>query len=179
MPIEKRAMFAQLPKFLETLKQEVVNEDSPIWDAAFKPPLGQLLNQQRKREKDSIASTSSSHSAGHGRKYGEPSSKKYKRESDTNDQDLTDEMVLKAIKRINETNCANNLELISTVNVPRDEAAKLEEQRGDIEFHIVGNSLTRPVSKQSMLWLLGLHSVFALQLTRMPREYLSQLLFDP
>lgn len=189
MPVEKRAMFAQLPKFLETLKQEIVNEDSPIWDATFKPPLGQLLNQQRKREKDSVAggpSSSSSSAAGnaaaaHSKKYGEPSSKKYKRESaDANqDQDLTDEMVVKAIKRINETNCANNLELVLAVNVPRDEAAKLEEQRREIEFHIVGNSLTRPVSKQSMLWLLGLHSVFAHQLTRMPREYISQLVFDP
>lgn len=30
-----------------------------------------------------------------------------------------------------------------------------------------------------MLWLLGLHSVFAHQLTEMPREYISQLVFDP
>lgn len=182
MPVDKRAMFAQLPKFLETLKQEVVNEDSPIWDTSFKPPLGQLLNQQRKREKDSVAGPSSSSSAAaaaaQAKKYGEPSSKKLKRETDAN-EDLTDEMVIKAIKRINETNCANNLELVLTVNVPRDEAAKLEEQRREIEFHIVGNSLTRPVSKQSMLWLLGLHSVFAHQLTRMPREYISQLVFDP
>lgn len=178
MPIEKRAMFAQLPKFLETLKQEVVNEDSPIWDATFKPPLGQLLNQQRKREKDSNAAGAST-SGQQGKKYGEPSAKKYKRDSDANDQDLTDEMVLKAIKRINETNSANNLALVVPVNVPRDEAAKLEEQWRQIEFHIVGNSLTRPVSKQSMLWLLGLHSVFAHQLTRMPREYISQLVFDP
>lgn len=65
------------------------------------------------------------------------------------------------------------------VNPPRDEDAKAEEQRREIEFHIVGNSLTRPVSKQSMLWLLGLHSVFAHQLPRMPREYISQLVFDP
>lgn len=54
-----------------------------------------------------------------------------------------------------------------------------EENRREIEFHIVGNSLTRPVSKQSMLWLLGLHSVFDHQLPEMPREYISQLVFDP
>lgn len=58
-------------------------------------------------------------------------------------------------------------------------AAKAQEQRGEIEFHVLGNSLTHPVSKQSMLWLLGLHSVFAHQLTEMPREYISQLVFDP
>lgn len=58
-------------------------------------------------------------------------------------------------------------------------AAKAQEQRGEIQFHILGNSLTHPVTKQSMLWLLGLHSVFAHQLTEMPREYISQLVFDP
>ncbi|KAJ6647259.1 Histone acetyltransferase KAT2A, partial [Pseudolycoriella hygida] len=57
--------------------------------------------------------------------------------------------------------------------------AKAQEQRGEIEFHVLGNSLSHPVSKQSMLWLLGLHSVFAHQLTEMPREYISQLVFDP
>lgn len=183
MPVDKRAMFAQLPKFLETLKQEVVNEESPIWDAAFKPPLNQTLSQQRKRDKDAAAaaggpSTSAASTSAQAKKYGEPNSKKPKRDPDIND-DLTDDMVIRAIKRINETNCANNLELVVTKNVPRDESAKLEEQRREIEFHIVGNSLTRPVSKQSMLWLLGLHSVFAHQFTRMPREYISQLVFDP
>lgn len=125
MPVEKRAMFAQLPKFLETLKQEVVNEESPIWDPTFKPPLGLLL--QRKREKDSsagtaassstaIASASASSSNICGKKYNEPSSsKKYKRDTSTtssNDgDDLTDEVVLKAIKRINESNYANKIEV--------------------------------------------------------------------
>jgi hypothetical protein len=38
---------------------------------------------------------------------------------------------------------------------PRDEAAKLEEQRKMIEFHVIGNSLTGAVNKQTMLWLIG------------------------
>lgn len=126
MPVEKRAMFAQLPKFLETLKQEVVNEESPIWDPTFKPPLGLLL--QRKREKDSsgiaiaatnltaVASAAASTSNICGKKYNEPSSsKKYKRDtsttSSTDGDDLTDEIVLKAIKCINESNYANKIEV--------------------------------------------------------------------
>lgn len=38
MPIERRSMLVQLPKFLDALKHEVVNEESPIWDPNFKPP---------------------------------------------------------------------------------------------------------------------------------------------
>ncbi|KPJ20852.1 Histone acetyltransferase KAT2A [Papilio machaon] len=41
------------------------------------------------------------------------------------------------------------------MQAPRDEAAKLEEQRKMIEFHVIGNSLTGPVNKQTMLWLIG------------------------
>ncbi len=71
------------------------------------------------------------------------------------------------------------LDAIFPPNAPRDETPKLEESRKIIEFHIVGNSLTQPVSKQTMLWLIGLHNVFSHQLTRMPMEYISQLVFDP
>jgi hypothetical protein len=33
-------------------------------------------------------------------------------------------------------------------HAPRDEAAKLEEARGEIQFHVVSNSLTEKVPKQ-------------------------------
>ncbi|GBP43054.1 Histone acetyltransferase KAT2A [Eumeta japonica] len=65
------------------------------------------------------------------------------------------------------------------MQAPRDEAAKLEEQRKLIEFHVIGNSLTGPVNKQTMLWLIGLHNVFSHQLPEMTKEYISQLVFDP
>lgn len=260
---EKRASHAQLPKFLEILKQEVVNDDSPIWDEKFKPASSQFMHH-RKREREAaaaavaaaagtaatatsgtastaaaaaaVAGPSTSTGSGTSRKYGDqPStSKKYKRnesQSDSKyqlqqqllqqqqqqaaaaaaataaaaiasaaaataaaaaqqqqqatgsvssvDDDLTDDMVLLAIKQINETNYVNNLDVVLAVDTPRDETVKAQELRGEIELHIVGNSLTRPVSKQSMLWLLGLHSVFAYQLPVMPREYISHLVFDP
>lgn len=56
--------------------------------------------------------------------------------------------------------------------------AKLEEASGTIEFFLVGNSLTQKVSKQTMLWLIGLQNVFSHQLPRMPMEYISRLVFD-
>ncbi|CAG0882237.1 unnamed protein product [Darwinula stevensoni] len=61
----------------------------------------------------------------------------------------------------------------------RDAAAKAEERQSIIEFHVVGNSLTRPVDRQTLLWLLNLQDVFAHQLPRMPKEYITRLVFDP
>lgn len=163
MPIERRAMLSYLPKFLESLKNEVVNEESPIWDPNFKQPIGLMM--QRKRDREQLSANSK-----------KPESKKQKREDG---DEVSDEIVLETINRINDASYANKNEIVFPVNAPRDEAAKAEEKRGEIEFHIVGNSLTRPITKQSMLWLLGLQSVFSHQLPDMPREYITQLVFDP
>ena len=48
-----------------------------------------------------------------------------------------------------------------------------------IEFHCVANSLTEKVPKQTMLWLIALQNVFSHQLPRMPKEYITRLVFDP
>lgn len=165
MPPEKRSVLAQLPRFLEALKHEVVDEESLIWDISFKP-VSLLL--QRKRHNETLGPTSS--------KKGVEANKRIKREDN---EDLSDDVIIRALNKINESNNVNRTEIVFPVNAPRDEAAKGEENRGEIEFHIVGNSLTKPVSKESMLWLLGLHNVFAHQLPGMPREYISQLVFDP
>jgi len=61
----------------------------------------------------------------------------------------------------------------------RDESAKVEEQKGLISFHVIGNSLTHTVDKRTMLWLIGLQNVFSYQLPRMPKEYITRLVFDP
>ncbi|XP_054270725.1 histone acetyltransferase KAT2A [Macrosteles quadrilineatus] len=61
---------------------------------------------------------------------------------------------------------------------PRDEVAKQEEAAGVIEFFLVGNSLTKKVTKQTILWLIGLQNVFSHQLPKMPVEYISRLVFD-
>lgn len=167
MPVEKRSVLAQLPRFLEALKHEVVDEESLIWDISFKPS---SLLLQRKRLNDISVPNSS-------KKALDPAIKRIKRDPDA--EDLTDDVVVKVLAKVNDGNSVNRTEIVFPVNAPRDEAAKAEENRGEIEFHIVGNSLTAPVSKESMLWLLGLHNVFAHQLPGMPREYISQLVFDP
>lgn len=61
----------------------------------------------------------------------------------------------------------------------RDEHARCEERRGVIEFHVVGNSLKRPILRQTAMWLVGLQNVFSYQLPRMPKEYITRLVFDP
>lgn len=111
---------------------------------------------------------------------GEQSYKKVKKEAEN--EDLSEEAFQKALKQINESkSSAVNTEVLYPVNtrMSRDENVKAEESRREIEFHIIGNSLTKPVSKQSMLWLLGLHTIFSHHLTEMPKEYISQLVFDP
>lgn len=64
-------------------------------------------------------------------------------------------------------------------NSARDEAARSEETKGIIEFHIVANSFSKPISKQCANWLIGLQNVFSHQLPRMPKEYIARLVFDP
>uniref|UniRef100_A0A4W3KGH5 Histone acetyltransferase n=1 Tax=Callorhinchus milii TaxID=7868 RepID=A0A4W3KGH5_CALMI len=66
-----------------------------------------------------------------------------------------------------------------SAHAARDEAARLEERRGVIEFHVVGNSLNQKPNKKMMMWLVGLQNVFSHQLPRMPKEYITRLVFDP
>lgn len=70
--------------------------------------------------------------------------------------------------------------MVFSENTPAtDEAPKMEEKRNIIQLHVIGNSLTEPVPKQTMMWLIGLQDVFSYHLPRMPRTYITQLLFDP
>lgn len=60
----------------------------------------------------------------------------------------------------------------------RDEAARKEESKRIISCHVVANSLSAGVSKETMMWLIGLQNVFSHQLPRMPKEYITRLVFD-
>lgn len=161
-----------MPKFLEAFKQELLKDDSCIWDPSYRSPLSYLMHQRKRQQEAAMASNK--------RFNGEQSYKKVKKEAEN--EDLSEEAFQKALKQINESkSSAVNTEVLYPVNtrMSRDENVKAEESRREIEFHIIGNSLTKPVSKQSMLWLLGLHTIFSHHLTEMPKEYISQLVFDP
>ncbi|KPI98197.1 Histone acetyltransferase KAT2A [Papilio xuthus] len=95
------------------------------------------------------------------------------------DDDVSERTVAEIVATITDPNYMCGPDALFQMQAPRDEAAKLEEQRKMIEFHVIGNSLTGPVNKQTMLWLIGLHNVFSHQLPEMTKEYISQLVFDP
>ncbi|XP_014664151.1 PREDICTED: histone acetyltransferase KAT2A-like isoform X2 [Priapulus caudatus] len=61
----------------------------------------------------------------------------------------------------------------------RDEAARQQEKKGLIKFHVVGNSFSQKPSREVLIWLVGLQNVFSHQLPRMPKEYITRLVFDP
>ncbi|KAJ8687563.1 hypothetical protein QAD02_023357 [Eretmocerus hayati] len=203
MSAEKRVLvLTHFPRFLSMLEVEIYSENSPIWDPEFKQVLPahlQLsyeakLNQNRRAvgefEKVTVAPndkdnfTTINLSPGMKKLQGKRShsdmrSDSKRRRTDEVFEDLPEETVMKIIATIKDPNYMFGLDAIFPPNAPRDETPKFEESKKLIEFHIVGNSLTQPVSKQTMLWLIGLHNVFSHQLTRMPMEYISQLVFDP
>ncbi|EZA59369.1 hypothetical protein DMN91_008483 [Ooceraea biroi] len=199
---EKRVLvLTHFPKFLSLLEAEIYSDNSPIWDPEFKqPPPSHLQatieskgHQARKmgefekvtvtpNEKDNFMTINIS-----------PGLKKMQEKRPNSDgrldakrrkneetfEDLPDETVAEIVASINDTSYMSRSDAVFPPNVPRDETAKMEESQKIIEFHVVKNSLTRPVSKQTMLWLIGLQDIFSHQLPKTPKEYITQLLFDP
>lgn len=165
LPAEKLIVFESLPKFLEDFRVEISNENSAIFDVTFKPVFSSpSTSTSIKRELEANLDQKSC-------------AKRLKK--DIVGDDLPDGTVSKVLSRINEDDYKAQMEICATVNMAaRDEAAKGEEMRNEISFHVIGNSLTKQVPKQSMLWLLGLQNVFAHQLPGMPKEYITQLVFD-
>lgn len=182
------------------LEVEIYADNSPIWDPEFKqvPPshlqvaLEAKNNQGRRSEfekvtlppndKDNFTTINISPGVkrlGEKRSHSEGRNESKRRKNEEAFEDLPEETVMEIVATINDPNYMCGPDAVFPPNVPRDETAKIEESRKIIEFHVIGNSLTQPVSKQTMLWLIGLHNVFSHQLPKMPMEYISQLVFDP
>ncbi|XP_065836965.1 histone acetyltransferase KAT2A-like [Oscarella lobularis] len=71
------------------------------------------------------------------------------------------------------------------VHTARDDAARDEERRGIISFHIISNAPgLLPVHgdlrerRQHLIWLIEMKNVFSHQLPRMPKEYITRVVFD-
>lgn len=165
LPADKQMLLERLPKFLDNLREELLNEKSEIFNPSFKPTqlVAPSAYSRTKRSTD----------------YSDVriAAKRMKKES----EDLPDEVVLKALSRINDPNTQNRNDihvLNSVVHAARDEAAKAEEKRGDIEFHVVGNSIMNKISQTQKKWLLDLKNVFAHRLPRMPKDYIAQQVMD-
>lgn len=106
----------------------------------------------------------------------EPVSKKIK--SEPIEDGLTESQVVRLFNLVKNKTASNPTSLLLE-NAARDEAARNEELKGLIEFHIVSNVLNRRISTENQIWLVGLLNVFSHQLPRMPKEYIARLVFDP
>lgn len=204
MPPEKRVLvLTHFPRFLALLEEEIFSSNSPIWDPEFKqiPPnhLQAIFDNKnstgRRGEFERVTASGDSKdgfttvqlSSGSIKTEGgkrasdtvTASSAKRRRVADDTADDVSERTVADIVATITDPNYMCGPDALFQMQAPRDEAAKSEEQRKMIEFHVIGNSLTGPVNKQTMLWLIGLHNVFSHQLPEMTKEYISQLVFDP
>ncbi|XP_040208914.1 histone acetyltransferase KAT2B isoform X2 [Rana temporaria] len=192
-------------RFLSMLEEEVYSPNSPIWDEDFMSSSSRtselgiqavITNPPVSRTIPYVASPSSvdqsnsgslspsgkpalESSLGDKRKSSEPySAEESKRPRTVGDIPI--ELINEVMSTITDPAAMLGPEtsFLSAISA-RDEAARLEERRGVIEFHVVGNSLNQKPNKKIMIWLVGLQNVFSHQLPRMPKEYITRLVFDP
>uniref|UniRef100_A0AAR2LI43 histone acetyltransferase n=1 Tax=Pygocentrus nattereri TaxID=42514 RepID=A0AAR2LI43_PYGNA len=196
LPPEKRTLIlTHFPKFLSMLEEEIYGENSPIWDADFTMPAseGAQLGPQtvlspvavsgsplRKGPAGSALDTATSEPI--------PGEKRKLPEALTLEDakrirvmgDIPMELVNEVMMTITDPAAMLGPETsLLSANAARDETARLEERRGIIEFHVIGNSLSQKSNKKILMWLVGLQNVFSHQLPRMPKEYITRLVFDP
>ncbi|XP_043236674.1 histone acetyltransferase KAT2A-like [Amphibalanus amphitrite] len=182
MAKDKRLLIlAHMPRFLSLLEEEVYGNSTTIFDVDFKPPTQPQKPLEVKSE-PSPGPTAAEDTAGRRRPEkraaaDEPdrAAKRPRPEDDVSEEQV--QQILEAIEDPSRRSVGQ--ESLFLENAARDEAAKAEERAGHISFHVVGNSLSQKVSKTTMLWLVGLQNVFSHQLPRMPKEYITRLVFDP
>ncbi|TRZ25753.1 hypothetical protein HGM15179_001339 [Zosterops borbonicus] len=208
LPQEKRTLIlTHFPKFLSMLEEEVYSQNSPIWDQDFMvsssrtgqlgiqtvispPPVARSvaysaspssLEQPNTGNMSPACKVSSAldPNLGEKRKNNEP----YSLEDSKRPRvvgDIPIELINEVMSTITDPAAMLGPETnFLSAHSARDEAARLEERRGVIEFHVVGNSLNQKPNKKIMMWLVGLQNVFSHQLPRMPKEYITRLVFDP
>lgn len=153
LPAEKLIVFDSLPKFLDDLRDELSNDESLIFDPDFKPIFQNQNISSIKRERDVDCEDS------------KLNLKRLKRENTC--EDLSDMAVLKILDRISDEKYRIHAEVLNTVkNTARDEAARAEQSRNEISFHIIANTFNKKPSHQNLAWLLTCKNVFAHQLPR-------------
>uniref|UniRef100_A0A0R3RVB4 histone acetyltransferase n=1 Tax=Elaeophora elaphi TaxID=1147741 RepID=A0A0R3RVB4_9BILA len=96
--------------------------------------------------------------------------------------DVDDSLMMRFIARM-ELTCRSSKPLmhkmdIFEVDVARSEVSRLEECNGVISFHVISNNFDADRSRQKLTWLLQLQCLFSTQLPRMPKEYITRLVFD-
>ncbi|XP_051926558.1 histone acetyltransferase KAT2B isoform X2 [Hippocampus zosterae] len=205
LPPEKRTLIlTHFPKFLSMLEEEVYSHSSPIWNQDFlvggsggqipihtvisAPPVARPLYYTISPASSADLSSGAvsparktstvlePNPAGEKRKPSEPlPQEENKRPRVVGDIPM--ELISEVMATIADPATVPETSLLSAHSA-RDEAARLEERRGVIEFHVIGNSLNQKPNKRILMWLVGLQNVFSHQLPRMPKEYITRLVFD-
>ncbi|XP_040091406.1 histone acetyltransferase KAT2B [Oryx dammah] len=208
LPLEKRTLIlTHFPKFLSMLEEEVYSQNSPIWDQDFlsassrtsqlgiqtvisPPPVAGAVSYNSSSaslEQQNGGSTSPSCRGASGLEAN-PGEKRKMNDSHVLEEtkkprvmgDIPLELIHEVMSTITDPTAMLGPETsFLSAHSARDEAARLEERRGVIEFHVVGNSLSQKPNKKVLMWLVGLQNVFSHQLPRMPKEYITRLVFDP
>ncbi|XP_071224784.1 histone acetyltransferase KAT2B isoform X4 [Salvelinus alpinus] len=208
LPPEKRTLIlTHFPKFLSMLEEEVYSHSSPIWSEDFlvgstggqipihtvisAPPVARPLYYSTSPVSVDPSSCGSVSPARKTASALEPSLGGQKRkpsEPIPHDEtkklrivgDIPMELINEVMATITDpTSMLGPETSLLSAHSARDEAARLEERRGVIEFHVIGNSLNQKPNKRILMWLVGLQNVFSHQLPRMPKEYITRLVFDP
>uniref|UniRef100_A0A8C7PIA5 histone acetyltransferase n=1 Tax=Oncorhynchus mykiss TaxID=8022 RepID=A0A8C7PIA5_ONCMY len=207
LPPEKRTLIlTHFPKFLSMLEEEVYSHSSPIWSEDFlvgstggQIPIHTGLNELMELDStdpnpqvsgspitspplpspQTLPVTLSRETGRGKRKPSEPiphdETKKLRIVGD-----IPMELINEVMATITDpTSMLGPETSLLSAHSARDEAARLEERRGVIEFHVIGNSLNQKPNKRILMWLVGLQNVFSHQLPRMPKEYITRLVFDP
>uniref|UniRef100_A0A3Q0SZR2 Histone acetyltransferase n=1 Tax=Amphilophus citrinellus TaxID=61819 RepID=A0A3Q0SZR2_AMPCI len=175
LPPEKRTLIlTHFPKFLSMLEEEVYSHSSPIWSQDF---LAGAAGGQIPIHPVFSPLSLYIFPVGEKRKPSEPlSHEENKRPRVVGDIPM--DLINEVMATITDPAAIPETSLLSAHSA-RDEAARLEERRGVIEFHVIGNSLNQKPNKRILMWLVGLQNVFSHQLPRMPKEYITRLVFDP
>ncbi|XP_027892336.1 histone acetyltransferase KAT2B isoform X3 [Xiphophorus couchianus] len=209
LPPEKRTLIlTHFPKFLSMLEEEVYSHSSPIWSQDFlvgatggqipvhtvisAPPVTRPIYYSTSpvsvdpstcesvspaRKPASVLESSPGFTVGEKRKASELlHHEENKRPRVVGDIPM--DLINEVMATISDPATIPETSLLSAHSA-RDEAARLEERRGVIEFHVIGNSLNQKPNKRILMWLVGLQNVFSHQLPRMPKEYITRLVFDP
>ncbi|XP_027013214.1 histone acetyltransferase KAT2B isoform X1 [Tachysurus fulvidraco] len=206
LPPEKRTLIlTHFPKFLSMLEEEVYSPNSPIWiedsmggvsggnipRVISAPQVTRPLYCTTTSSPAGLTGTGSMSPVCKTTSAVEPSAVGDKRKS----SEMLSHEDSKKARAMGDIPMELINEVMSTITDPaamlgpetsllsahsaRDEAARLEERRGVIEFHVIGNSLNQKPNKKILMWLVGLQNVFSHQLPRMPKEYITRLVFDP
>ena len=202
MPAEKKTLvLTHFPRFLSLLEEEIYSNKSPIWDPDFRqspPPhvtqmssagggsttpasVQQASSKMGSSDSDSTLSNTKKRMLDESTENLSISSKRQRLslQHSSEDDDSLDEAIAEIVSVIEDKNQMLGPHDILPEHAPRDEGAKQEEKRNAIEFHCISNSLTERVPKQTMLWLIAIQNIFSHQLPRMPKEYITRLVFDP